>query len=80
MKTKEKDIIELNRKINSLKIMNIQKKEISSFVNKNFKVGELEEKNLDSYLNNILISYGKNNYTSYIILNSIMNFFIFNFV
>jgi len=60
--------------------MNIQKNEISSFINKNYKVGKLENKNLDSYLNNILISYGKNNYTSYIILNSIMNFFIFNFV
>ncbi len=80
METREKYIIELNKKINSLKIMNIQKNEISSFINKNYKVGKLENKNLDSYLNNILISYGKNNYTSYIILNSIMNFFIFNFV
>jgi len=80
MKTREQDIIELNKKINVLKILNLQKKEISLFVNKNYKVGELEQKNLDDYLNNILISYGKNNYTSYIILNSIMNFFIFNLV
>jgi len=80
MESREKYIIELSKKINILKISNIQKKEIISFVNKNFKVGELENKTLDTYLNDILVSYGKNNYTSYIILNSIMNFFIFNFV
>ena len=80
MDNREKYIVELNKKINNLKIRSFQKKEISSFVNKNYKVGELEDNDLDSYLNNILISYGKNNYTSYIVLNSIMNFFIFNFV
>jgi hypothetical protein len=78
MRKREEYIIELSKKINTLKILEIQSNEIVSFVNKNLTEEDINKKNPNEYLNNILTAFGRNNYTSYIILNSIMNFLIFN--
>jgi hypothetical protein len=78
MGKREEYVIELSKKINTLKILEVQSNEIMSFINKNLTEGDIDKKNQNEYLNNILTAYGRNNYTSYIILNSIMNFLIFN--
>lgn len=74
--------LELLKLISSLNILELQKNELRNYVNQklnssNYKSVVKNNKPQD-YLKHILKSYGKNNYTIYIVLSSIMNFFIFN--
>ena len=82
MKSYKEYKLELLKLISSLNILELQKNELRNYINNkldatNYKkvVKNNEPKN---YLNHIIKSYGKNNYNTYIILNSVMNFFIFN--
>lgn len=74
--------LELLKLISSLKVLEIQKNELRNYINNaldptNYK-SVVKNNKPEDYLEHIIKSYGKNNYNIYIILNSIMNFFIFN--
>jgi hypothetical protein len=76
--------LELLKLISSLNILELQKNELRNYINKKLNVNNYKEVVKNSkpvdYLKHIVKSYGKNNYNIYILLSSIMNFFIFNAV
>lgn len=72
--------LELLKRVSSLKILEIQKNELRGYIKKNLNEEIVNKKPPIDYLNHILKAYGKNNYTLYIVLNSILNFLIFNLV
>lgn len=64
----------------SLKILELQKKEIISYINKNLSDKDIKKFTPEKYLNNILSAYGKNNYNTAIIAKALMNFTMFTFL
>lgn len=82
MKSYKEYKLELLKLISSLNILELQKNELRNYVNNNLDKTNykkiVEDNKPEDYLKHIIKSYGKNNYNIYIILSSIMNYFIFN--
>ncbi|MGM0378431.1 MAG: hypothetical protein ACQEQE_01685 [Bacillota bacterium] len=74
MNNKDKFIDKIDKRIKTLNILDIQKKEIKNYIKKNVTDRDLNTYSPEEYLNKILKIFGKNNYNSYILLNSLNNF------
>ena len=74
MNERKKFIDEIIKKTNKLNILDIQKNEVKNYIKKNLTDKDINTYTPKEYLNKVLKIFGKNNYNSYIILNSFNNF------